>query len=133
MIRRPPRSTRTDTLFPSTTLFRSHALTLTRTHLYVHSCACTHLYALTCATPRDPLVTPQVPSADEWPDESDDVRAPIATRIGRLTDTLPARPRRIGVRRSVNSTFDVYFNWSPDEGAIVPLSSLGREIGRAHV
>src|SRR3546814_11829223 len=25
MIRRPPRSTRTDTLFPSTTLFRSHA------------------------------------------------------------------------------------------------------------
>src|SRR3546814_17181441 len=26
MIRRPPRSTRTDTLFPYTTLFRSHAL-----------------------------------------------------------------------------------------------------------
>src|SRR3546814_19632185 len=30
MIRRPPRSTRTDTLFPYTTLFRSHAL---RKHL----------------------------------------------------------------------------------------------------
>src|SRR3546814_4102787 len=28
MIRRPPRSTRTDTLFPSTTLFRSHWPTL---------------------------------------------------------------------------------------------------------
>src|SRR3546814_13601939 len=28
MIRRPPRSTRTDTLFPYTTLFRSHALEL---------------------------------------------------------------------------------------------------------
>src|SRR3546814_2484666 len=28
MIRRPPRSTRTDTLFPYTTLFRSHAATL---------------------------------------------------------------------------------------------------------
>src|SRR3546814_14318130 len=27
MIRRPPRSTRTDTLFPYTTLFRSHAMT----------------------------------------------------------------------------------------------------------
>src|SRR3546814_2522824 len=26
MIRRPPRSTRTDTLFPYTTLFRSHAI-----------------------------------------------------------------------------------------------------------
>src|SRR3546814_16197545 len=30
MIRRPPRSTRTDTLFPYTTLFRSHALETTR-------------------------------------------------------------------------------------------------------
>src|SRR3546814_20255441 len=29
MIRRPPRSTRTDTLFPYTTLFRSHATHLT--------------------------------------------------------------------------------------------------------
>src|SRR3546814_11232633 len=29
MIRRPPRSTRTDTLFPYTTLFRSHAGQLT--------------------------------------------------------------------------------------------------------
>src|SRR3546814_4258984 len=28
MIRRPPRSTRTDTLFPYTTLFRSHAASL---------------------------------------------------------------------------------------------------------
>src|SRR3546814_12917597 len=30
MIRRPPRSTRTDTLFPYTTLFRSHRTRLTR-------------------------------------------------------------------------------------------------------
>src|SRR3546814_1350468 len=33
MIRRPPRSTRTDTLFPYTTLFRSPTLALTRTLL----------------------------------------------------------------------------------------------------
>src|SRR3546814_3805245 len=32
MIRRPPRSTRTDTLFPYTTLFRSCILTLTIIH-----------------------------------------------------------------------------------------------------
>src|SRR3546814_3393657 len=31
MIRRPPRSTRTDTLFPYTTLFRSHGLGFHRT------------------------------------------------------------------------------------------------------
>src|SRR3546814_10869958 len=33
MIRRPPRSTRTDTLFPHTTLFPSNANRLTRFHL----------------------------------------------------------------------------------------------------
>src|SRR3546814_19431633 len=33
MIRRPPRSTRTDTLFPYTTLFRSHALPRGRLHI----------------------------------------------------------------------------------------------------
>src|SRR3546814_14169902 len=32
MIRRPPRSTRTDTLFPDTTLFRSPLLILQRAH-----------------------------------------------------------------------------------------------------
>src|SRR3546814_1321825 len=33
MIRRPPRSTRTDTLFPYTTLFRSMGSTQTRRHM----------------------------------------------------------------------------------------------------
>src|SRR3546814_2888510 len=36
MIRRPPRSTRTDTLFPYTTLFRSPDLALSRKH-YKHA------------------------------------------------------------------------------------------------
>src|SRR3546814_18638833 len=35
MIRRPPRSTRTDTLFPYTTLFRSHPRLQDRLHLAV--------------------------------------------------------------------------------------------------
>src|SRR3546814_10276539 len=33
MIRRPPRSTRTDTLFPYTTLFRSHARAVNARHV----------------------------------------------------------------------------------------------------
>src|SRR3546814_4077456 len=37
MIRRPPRSTRTDTLFPYTTLFRSIWLTLTSSELAIPS------------------------------------------------------------------------------------------------
>src|SRR3546814_10336379 len=35
MIRRPPRSTRTDTLFPYTTLFRSHGVDVARRHGHV--------------------------------------------------------------------------------------------------
>src|SRR3546814_21023190 len=35
MIRRPPRSTRTDTLFPYTTLFRSHQAALREHHIVV--------------------------------------------------------------------------------------------------
>src|SRR3546814_11759047 len=38
MIRRPPRSTRTDTLFPYTTLFRSAARRKVRDH-HAHGCA----------------------------------------------------------------------------------------------
>src|SRR3546814_11315178 len=37
MIRRPPRSTRTDTLFPYTTLFRSWSITADGTDLKQHS------------------------------------------------------------------------------------------------
>src|SRR3546814_6920727 len=42
MIRRPPRSTRTDTLFPYTTLFRSHGAGINTPHW--HSCAMAKLY-----------------------------------------------------------------------------------------
>src|SRR3546814_18366403 len=46
MIRRPPRSTRTDTLFPYTTLFRSAALD--DNSLYCNLLQCSH-FAGTCA------------------------------------------------------------------------------------
>src|SRR3546814_8079339 len=39
MIRRPPRSTRTDTLFPYTTLFRSHAAEAGIEHRFVRQLA----------------------------------------------------------------------------------------------
>src|SRR3546814_6375878 len=38
MIRRPPRSTRTDTLFPYTTLFRSHGVPSDINDLKYHAC-----------------------------------------------------------------------------------------------
>src|SRR3546814_8516377 len=42
MIRRPPISTRTDTLFPYTTLFRSHQRQIRRNRIVVRS-ACSHI------------------------------------------------------------------------------------------
>src|SRR3546814_11270271 len=48
MIRRPPRSTRTDTLFPYTTLFRSHARRLT---FWLGIATLVALAAVSAATP----------------------------------------------------------------------------------
>src|SRR3546814_2906509 len=58
MIRRPPRSTRTDTLFPYTTLFRSPVITKGRSHLTTTS-AKPHLHGQTLRTakPFTPTVT----------------------------------------------------------------------------
>src|SRR3546814_2294967 len=49
MIRRPPRSTRTDTLFPYTTLFRSHAelkgalCSSSNERPFLHNTSCTNI------------------------------------------------------------------------------------------
>src|SRR3546814_10494089 len=52
MIRRPPRSTRTDTLFPYTTLFRSHGRAFVGLALH-----CRHRHARSCTrTPSSPPI-----------------------------------------------------------------------------
>src|SRR3546814_2356726 len=52
MIRRPPRSTRTDTLFPYTTLFRSKARTARRRFPSRHRCPKRTVTAPLCRAPR---------------------------------------------------------------------------------
>src|SRR3546814_12108235 len=54
MIRRPPRSTRTDTLFPYTTLFRSafRAFLACRIHRVRHGASTTHRQRTECASDR---------------------------------------------------------------------------------
>src|SRR3546814_1276774 len=44
MIRRPPRSTRTDTLFPYTTLFRSHITQDIQDHSIEKNCQIVYVY-----------------------------------------------------------------------------------------
>src|SRR3546814_4967407 len=60
MIRRPPRSTRTDTLFPYTTLFRSGFPNIGSDDYKEIAC-----YALT--TPLPDMVMMVTPSVGEWP------------------------------------------------------------------
>src|SRR3546814_17819725 len=82
MIRRPPRSTRTDTLFPYTTLFRSES-------------ACTFAFVIEALTvlPMSATLTEAL-IATEAPEPVDMPKAPAAATIWLLswadTDTSPA-------------------------------------------
>src|SRR3546814_18255601 len=63
MIRRPPRSTRTDTLFPYTTLFRSDAVMLTSFGIAVSTCRFGKpVYAMHCSTRRSEEHTSELQS-----------------------------------------------------------------------
>src|SRR3546814_5739469 len=55
MIRRPPRSTRTDTLFPYTTLFRSHRRSVAR--IFIPTRSCPRHASANRGQPREPLVS----------------------------------------------------------------------------
>src|SRR3546814_10233702 len=57
MIRRPPRSTRTDTLFPYTTLFRSHAEEVRDLVRPLHPADIADLFELTPSDQRGALAT----------------------------------------------------------------------------
>src|SRR3546814_17299359 len=57
MIRRPPRSTRTDTLFPYTTLFRSHAEEVRDLVHPLHPADIADLFELTPSEQRGALAT----------------------------------------------------------------------------
>src|SRR3546814_19639965 len=82
MIRRPPRSTRTDTLFPYTTLFRSlHPVTRRNakgTGAPTKASICTGAPALRAAAAR--RLDPSRPAAQEWP--------PCRKRRGRMTERV---------------------------------------------
>src|SRR3546814_20584301 len=58
MIRRPPISTRTDTLFPYTTLFRSSARSGVRVSMRLSVCVC--LYASAVAILHPPRLVPSL-------------------------------------------------------------------------
>src|SRR3546814_4575884 len=87
MIRRPPRSTRTDTLFPYTTLFRSHAAEIDAGAAEEFALDQRHGHAGRGQPPGQRR--PGLPAADD-----DRVEAPHVGTIGYCggTGALPSRP-----------------------------------------
>src|SRR3546814_17965271 len=93
MLRRPPRSTRTDTLFPYTTLFRSRPLHLAAVALPVRG-----LPDLCGAVLRRQRLGPRAAGDGPGPDRNE--RGPLAARAGGVDDRNPARKGRSPRRAS---------------------------------
>src|SRR3546814_1595400 len=95
MIRRPPRSTRTDTLFPYTTLFRSLPVRASLEAAPQKSSLPARAPFLLVAAPRRPLPTPATSAASAIGSltyEALETPAPLEAQVGHY---LPYRPSRI--------------------------------------
>src|SRR3546814_15254781 len=112
MIRRPPRSTRTDTLFPYTTLFRSSAVFLGLPGNPVSAFVTATLFLL-------PLVRHMMGAASPLP------RTAPAT----LAAPLPATGERDDYLRAFRTEAGIVSVTSQDSAATAALA----KIGRAHV
>src|SRR3546814_20727195 len=96
MIRRPPRSTRTDTLFPYTTLFRSLPVRASLEAAPQKSSLPARAPFLLVAAPRRPLPTPATSAASAIGSltyEALETPAPLEAQVGHY---LPYRPRKLG-------------------------------------
>src|SRR3546814_10157557 len=139
MIRRPPRSTRTDTLFPYTTLFRSAALARDTGATVVASAHAANVLRRGRSGPDDPQMAwlPSFPSVQNIREVGDGERL----RLGDVTVTALATPG--------HTSGSMSWTWrSCEEGRCVvvvfgaslnPIAAGGYifshqpEIGRAHV
>src|SRR3546814_3235126 len=121
MLRRPPRSTRTDTLFPYTTLFRSRAGRAVAVLPFDRGCLC--LVRIRQAKPADRQVEPHLMRASPGADRS---HPSAGTRWRKNYRAFrPCGPLdKFGIERAAR------------RGAAAPFragDSDGKEIGRAHV
>src|SRR3546814_4850184 len=139
MIRRPPRSTRTDTLFPYTTLFRSIRTLVQRAggHPYFVEEAVLALAdgGWLAGSPRAWRLARPI---DEWP-LPDSVQALLAARIDRLDEphrALLQAAAVIGQRIDVGLLVAVIADAPAQIDAglrQVEVQGLVRRIGKAHV
>src|SRR3546814_3278854 len=113
MIRRPPRSTRTDTLFPYTTLFRSQGVEIIRPclhHLLALGQVCRAVVgaAVRIADRVRQLVLDEVGSeAENLVEDCPGHRAEAVARHGVAVEAHPAQSRVDGVLRSEEHTSEL--------------------------
>src|SRR3546814_6307274 len=117
MIRRPPRSTRTDTLFPYTTLFRSSPFS----SIHTSAITCPRLASFSLDTRQPPFDRGPTLNASASDAESRQLQLVDTTRI--------SQPRPRAIEPAIIAEFGAPF------GVILPrpLANQGHEIGRAHV
>src|SRR3546814_17910014 len=106
MIRRPPRSTRTDTLFPYTTLFRSHGARVNRT-------IAEEINGRTFGIANGEAEKDGAGVPESHLGHLHCVLDAIAAEIGRATDNLRARPRWDDRRAGKGWVGTCGFGWSP--------------------
>src|SRR3546814_12690146 len=93
MIRRPPRSTRTDTLFPYTTLFRSFADTITNAAKEVKNGKA--LSTVIAASPLFPPIVSQMLSVGEETGQTDTVLVKVADFYEEEVDVADRKSTRL--------------------------------------
>src|SRR3546814_7888364 len=129
MIRRPPRSTRTDTLFPYTTLFRSRGRE--RTATWTYDAAAAELTTADRTAAQLGFVPPDAARDDDGQAVDGLIGDPDAkTQIG--TASADAGRRRPGARTSRSSRPSSGRSRSAADGALATPTAK-KEIGRAHV
>src|SRR3546814_4942551 len=123
MIRRPPRSTRTDTLFPYTTLFRSEAKRSPRSPPMPGWCDPRHYAAASLKLEH---------SADRAPDSHRDPRHYAAASLKRREDLVAAREVRSDSRHYAAASLKLVEQGGGLNRSLRVIRGI-TQIGRAHV
>src|SRR3546814_7353656 len=129
MIRRPPRSTRTDTLFPYTTLFRSRRWSGRSSPGWAS------------ATPTAPSTTPEPPACGlTWTNIGSVITFVITLKVPAMTSLKLTRignsvgvvlPKAVLARMRLGEGDAVYLNESPDGYRTPPSEADERRVGQA--
>src|SRR3546814_9840178 len=148
MIRRPPRSTRTDTLFPYTTLFRSQRVALARRNPSLRFAIKPRVHAGESTLHRtwhhlEPLLRQSAFATGGWPDNLEIVSQPASNLLGMAShcltvcSTVAAEAIHARIPTVLIGDFGAHDDYGMEyfygSGLIKNFADIECQIGRAHV